>query len=38
MEGLKKVESIAVTSETRIYQDLLRSDIDRRLISSQKYL
>ena len=36
-DGVNKVESITATSETKIYQDWLKSEIDRR-INSQKYL
>jgi hypothetical protein len=36
-DGVNKVESITTTSETKIYQDWLKSEIDKR-ITSQKYL
>jgi DNA-binding Lrp family transcriptional regulator len=36
-DGVNKVESIMATSETRIYQELLKSKIDKRL-TSQKFL
>ena len=36
-DGVNKVDSIMATSETKIYQDWLKSQIDKR-ITSQKYL
>jgi DNA-binding Lrp family transcriptional regulator len=37
-DGVKKVESITITSETRVYHDWLKSEIDRIAVVSQEYL
>ena len=37
-DGVKKVESITITSETRVYHDRLKSEIDRIAVVSQEYL
>jgi hypothetical protein len=36
-DGVIKVEPITIASETRVYQDWLKSVIDKRIASSQKY-
>jgi DNA-binding Lrp family transcriptional regulator len=36
-EGVKKVEPMTLTSETRLYQDWLKNEIDKRITTSQKY-
>jgi hypothetical protein len=37
-EGVNKVEPMALTSETRLYQDWLKNEIDKRITTNQKYL
>jgi hypothetical protein len=37
-DGVNKVEPITVTSATRIYQDWLKSEIDKRIISQKNLL
>ena len=37
-EGVNKVEPITITSESRVYRDWLKSEIDKRISGSQKYL
>jgi DNA-binding Lrp family transcriptional regulator len=36
-EGVKKVEPITITSESRVYRDWLKSEIDKRIAGSLKY-
>jgi DNA-binding Lrp family transcriptional regulator len=36
-EGVNKVEPITITSESRVYRDWLKSEIDKRIAGSQKY-
>lgn len=37
-EGVNKVEPMTLTSETRLYQDWLKNEIEKRIPASQKYL
>jgi hypothetical protein len=37
MKELIKVEPITITSESRVYRDWLKSEIDKRIAGSQKY-
>ena len=37
-EGVNKVEPMTLTSETRLYQDWLKIEIDKRITTNQKYL
>jgi DNA-binding Lrp family transcriptional regulator len=37
-EGVNKVEPMTLTSETRLYQDWLKNEIDKRKTTNQKYL
>ena len=37
-EGVNKVEPMTLTSETRLYQDWLKNEIEKRIPTSQKYL
>ena len=37
-EGVNKVEPMTLTSETRLYQDWLKNEIDKRITTNQKYL
>ena len=36
-EGVNKVEPITITSESRVYRDWLKREIDKRIAGSQKY-
>lgn len=36
-EGVNKVEPITITSESRVYRDWLKTEIDKRIVGSQKY-
>jgi hypothetical protein len=36
-DGVIKVESMTIASKTSVYQDWLKSGIDKRIASSQKY-
>jgi DNA-binding Lrp family transcriptional regulator len=36
-EGVKKVEPITITSESRVYRGWLKNEIDKRIAGSQKY-
>jgi DNA-binding Lrp family transcriptional regulator len=37
-DGVNKVELMTLTSETRLYQDWLKIEIDKRIAASQKYV
>ena len=37
-EGVNKIEPMTLTSETRLYQDWLKNEIDKRITTNQKYL
>ena len=37
-EGVNKVEPMTLTSETKLYQDWLKNEIDKRITTSQRYL
>ena len=37
-EGVNKIEPMTLTSETRLYQDWLKNEIDKRISTNQKYL
>jgi hypothetical protein len=37
-KGVKKIEPITITSESRVYRDWLKTEIDKRIAHSQKYL
>jgi hypothetical protein len=36
-KGVNKVEPIAITSESRVYRDWLKNEIDKRIANSQRY-
>ena len=36
--GVNKVEPMTLTSETRLYQDWVKNEIDKRITTSQRYL
>jgi hypothetical protein len=35
-EGVKKVEPITITSESRVYRDWLKSEIDKRIAGNRR--